>query len=135
MSHAVATLAGLLPRALPALAGKVIMTINEQSRHELHQRLEETLGPSAAATLMEHLPPVGWADVATKRDLELVQAATEHHIDGLRRDLDSCEHRIKADFRAELNAAVTSQTRTLMFALIGSQFTVIAAIFASASLR
>jgi hypothetical protein len=46
------------------------MTISDQSRHQLHQRLVELLGPAEAATLMEHLPPVGWADVATKRDLD-----------------------------------------------------------------
>jgi len=45
------------------------MAISEQSRHELYQRLEEALGTAAASTLMEHLPPVGWADVATKHDL------------------------------------------------------------------
>src|SRR5688572_11452029 len=46
------------------------MTISDQSRHRLHQRLDEILGVDDAATLMEHLPPVGWADVATKRDLD-----------------------------------------------------------------
>jgi len=45
------------------------MAISEQSRHELHTKLEETVGQRAATTLMEHLPPVGWADVATKQDL------------------------------------------------------------------
>jgi hypothetical protein len=40
------------------------MALDERSRHELYLRLEETLGPEAATTLMEHLPPVGWADVA-----------------------------------------------------------------------
>lgn len=46
------------------------MTISDQSRYLLHQRLDAVLGADEAATLMEHLPPVGWADVATKRDLE-----------------------------------------------------------------
>ena len=46
------------------------MTISDQSRYDLHRRLAEVLGPDEAATLMEHLPPVGWADVATKRDLD-----------------------------------------------------------------
>lgn len=46
------------------------MTISDQSRYDLHRRLAEVLGPEQAATLMEHLPPVGWADVATKRDLD-----------------------------------------------------------------
>jgi hypothetical protein len=49
------------------------MSISEQSRHQLYQRLEEILGPGPAATLMEHLPPVGWSDVATKRDLEALE--------------------------------------------------------------
>ena len=46
------------------------MTISDQSRYDLHQRLAEVLGADEAATLMEHLPPVGWADVATRRDLD-----------------------------------------------------------------
>ena len=46
------------------------MTITDESRFHLHQRLAEVLGQEEASTLMEHLPPVGWADVATRRDLD-----------------------------------------------------------------
>jgi hypothetical protein len=46
------------------------MTIDERQRHELYQRLDEVLGGEHADTMMGYLPPVGWADVATKRDLE-----------------------------------------------------------------
>ena len=46
------------------------MAISEESRHHLYQRLEQVLGAAEATVLMEHLPPVGWADVATKRDLD-----------------------------------------------------------------
>ena len=46
------------------------MAITEQTRHHLYQRLEEVLGAEEASTLMEHLPPVGWSDVATRRDFE-----------------------------------------------------------------
>ena len=46
------------------------MAIDESSRHELYTALEEQLGAGPARTLMEYLPPVGWADVATKRDLD-----------------------------------------------------------------
>ncbi|MBW3668862.1 MAG: DUF1387 domain-containing protein [Actinobacteria bacterium] len=45
------------------------MAITEQSRKQLYQRLDEVLGDEHATTLMEHLPPRGWADVATKQDL------------------------------------------------------------------
>ena len=46
------------------------MAISEESRHQLHNRLDVVLGPAEASTLMAHLPPVGWADVATKHDLD-----------------------------------------------------------------
>ena len=46
------------------------MAITEETRDLLYRRLAEVLGREEATTLMEHLPPVGWADVATKRDLD-----------------------------------------------------------------
>jgi hypothetical protein len=53
------------------------VTINEHQRYQLHQALDTYLGPEKAATLMAYLPPVGWADVATKHDL----TALEERID------------------------------------------------------
>ncbi|MGH9041895.1 MAG: hypothetical protein ACRDZ3_16875 [Acidimicrobiia bacterium] len=69
------------------------MVLDERSRHELYLKLEEILGPDRATTLMELLPPVGWADVATKRDL------------------DNLELRLRADF--------ANQTRTIVLAMSG----------------
>jgi hypothetical protein len=48
------------------------VAIDERTRHEMYSGLEEKLGASVADALMAHLPPVGWADVATKQDLEAV---------------------------------------------------------------
>ncbi len=74
------------------------MSITEESRHLLFQALEAALGRAQAVTLMEHLPPVGWADVATKRDLDHLETTlrTEMRADRaeLRADL--------ADLRADL---------------------------------
>jgi len=78
------------------------MIISEHSRHELYTRLQEALGDEAATTLMEHLPPVGWADVATKRDLDVT--------------LEALEHRVLATFGAEMS----SMQRTFILALVGS---------------
>lgn len=43
------------------------MVRDERGRH--YGRLEGALGPEAATTLMEQLPPAGWSEVATKADL------------------------------------------------------------------
>ena len=62
------------------------MAISEESRHPLYLRLEAVLGAEEATSLMEHLPPVGWADVTTKRDLDILAATTKRDIDDLRTD-------------------------------------------------
>jgi hypothetical protein len=48
--------------------------IDERARHELYRAIEELLGTERADTLMSLLPPVGWADVATKDDLHQLEA-------------------------------------------------------------
>jgi hypothetical protein len=68
------------------------MTISEETRHRLYLRLEEVLGPDEATVLMEHLPPAGWADVATKRDLDAVASKIET---SLERGLRGMEHELR----------------------------------------
>lgn len=84
------------------------MTITEETRHRLYLRLEEVLGSDEAATLMGHLPPVGWADVATRRDLdhlaELLQADLEHHTASTKHDIE----RVETSLRGELKQVETS---------------------------
>ena len=46
------------------------MTFDEQQRFEMHVGLRQALGDDVAATVMEHLPPSGWSDVARTRDIE-----------------------------------------------------------------
>lgn len=69
------------------------MVVSEESRHRLYTRLEEVLGADEAETLMEHLPPIGWADVATKRDIDALTVATKRDIDTLR---EATNHRFDA---------------------------------------
>jgi len=95
------------------------MALDERARHELFLRLEQALGPRSAETLMELLPPVGWADVATKRDL------------------DALRDQLLAGFRGELLAqsnAISAQMKTLIFANLGTVASMAALAFAVAKL-
>jgi hypothetical protein len=103
------------------------MVLDERARHELYLRLEAALGTEAADTMMEHPPPVGWADVATKRDLD----ALEERMD-LR--LDSMKFELLATFRGELHGAVSAQTKTLTLTLFGAMLTTSGLAFAAARL-
>jgi len=49
------------------------MDVYERSRHQLHERLREVLGPEEAGTLMAHLPAGGVDQVATKTDLQALK--------------------------------------------------------------
>lgn len=47
------------------------MPTSDHDRRELFQTLEATLGRNAAGILMDHLPPSGWGDLATRHDVAL----------------------------------------------------------------
>jgi hypothetical protein len=111
------------------------MAISEQSRPEPYRRLEELLGREAAATLMEHLPPVGWGDVATKHDWVLLRRDLDHLEERLRGDMTVLEQRLRGDMQEAIGSALTSQTRTILFGLIGSNLTAVALGAAVASIR
>jgi hypothetical protein len=67
------------------------MAVDETRRYELHQAARRTLGESPGDTLMELLPPVGWADVATRRDMEVQLSAMKSD---LRSEMLAMEHRL-----------------------------------------
>ena len=50
------------------------MSITEEERHQLIRSLERTLGEKEAASLMELVPKVPWHEIATKRDLDDLEA-------------------------------------------------------------
>jgi hypothetical protein len=56
------------------------MAIDERARHRLYRKLEEILGSEEAGTLMDHLPPAGFADLVTKDDLRLGLESLEHRL-------------------------------------------------------
>lgn len=136
------------------------MAVDERSRHELYHRLEEVLGPDAATTLIEHLPPVGWADVATKNDLagleqrmDLRFARVEGRFDSIDERFNAVNQRftamddritattsdLRATFEHEMRVQsesfgqqLRSQTTTMVFGLVSVVLTMAALAFALA---
>ena len=74
------------------------MAITEHDRHALHSTLIETLGSERADTLMDHLPPVGWADVATKNDLRHLEERIDARLDRMQVRTDARFEQVDARF-------------------------------------
>ena len=123
------------------------MVVDERSRHQLYRRLEEVLGPDAATTLIEHLPPVGWADVATRHDLAGLEQRMElrftrveerfnvvdERFNTVNERFTGMEHVITAaaaDLRATFEHELRSQITTVMFGLVSVVLTMATLAFA-----
>jgi hypothetical protein len=78
------------------------MSITEARRTEMHIGLRESLGPRVADSLMEHLPPSGWGDVARQSEMilrfDMVQIQfemVERRFEEIDRRLDAIEARMR----------------------------------------
>ena len=77
------------------------MAVTEERRHRLYTKLERLIGEEDASTMMELVPPVGWGDVATKRDLDSLALHTK-------RDIESLGDRLRAEWSRQAVAMVIS---------------------------
>ena len=66
------------------------MTISETARLEMFGGLQKSLGEAVANTLIEHLPPGGWFDVARTGDFDRI----EIRLDKLDNRIDKLEARL-----------------------------------------
>lgn len=82
------------------------MAISEHDRYELYKWFEAQAGAHLANTMVAHLPPTGWADVATKRDLD-------HLADRLRVEVHR-ELRLHLVAFVGINAALLSAAAALL---------------------
>jgi hypothetical protein len=125
------------------------MAIDERARHDLYQRLEQTIGTDATETLMGYLPPVGWADVVTKHDLvelerrmDLRFEAMDYRFQTTDQRIEATEHRIlrtleretgrvRSELLGEIGALRGEMvSRTFLFALFGVFFTALSLMLA-----
>lgn len=113
------------------------MSITERQRAELYRAVEEKMGEGPADTLMAMLPPVGWADVATKHDLDQLRVATKRDLDRMREvmatkeDLQSLRTDMQS-LRADFERSLREQTRTMLFGLASINLTFLGAALVGA---
>ena len=96
------------------------MSVSEHERLQLFSWFEEHMGSERAATMMSLLPPVGWGDVATRRDLDLLETRIDAKFD-----------QVEARFEAKLGQVM----RTFGTWLFASQAAVLAAVSLLFALR
>lgn len=91
------------------------MARDDSSREELARGLEAGLGSRTAKLLMERLAPVGWSELATKKDVEALQLATRRDLEAIqmanKKDHEVLEHKLRAEIhRATRQLALTMTT-------------------------
>ena len=110
------------------------MSITEASRFQLRTAIGQILSEEAADTLMELLPPVGWADVATKTDLQHLRNEMQADIKNLRDELKGDMHALQLTIEATLEKRLHEQTRWLITTMIAMNTVMLAASVALSKL-
>ncbi len=117
------------------------MAVDDRTRLNLHRKLQAVLGPEEADTLMAHLPPVTWHDVATKDDLRVLAAEIRlelrTEISDMRTELRTGLADVRteiadvrtglADVRTGIGQAIDRQTRWMVTFIAGWSTLVVAA--------
>jgi len=75
----------------------IFMPSSEADRFTLHQTLRGLMPEAVADTLMSHLPPTGWSDIARKADID-AQNLRFDRIDAKFVEIDARFDRIDARF-------------------------------------
>ena len=125
------------------------MSISERDRHDLYLAVEGLIGTDQADTMMSLLPPVGWADVATKHDLAALEDRLELRFDAvdLRFDaidlrFDAIDRRFQAVdrrfdglvTREEFHREMRDRSQKMLFAFVGSQISLTAVLLTAVGL-
>lgn len=139
------------------------MMVSTTQRQTLEAALERSLGQEAAVIMMEHLPDAKGEEFARRSDVEALGdrigvlevdvgvlkadvAVLKADVSSLRVDLVRMEERLMAfitskidavrlEFKNDLIAAMQSQTKTMVLALIGTLISMTALAFAFSALR
>ena len=91
------------------------------------------MGKERASTMMNLLPPVGWGDVATRRDLDLLEERIDHRFERVDARIDRIQVRLDGIAETMATKADLAQSRyelqrALVTWIFAAQATVVAAV-------
>jgi hypothetical protein len=95
------------------------VSVDERSRLQLAEAAKRLLGADEGITLMELLPPVGWADVATKYDLRQVEERMDLRFDALDLRFELFEQRLTARFERGFRQIVVTMMSLYVTGVLG----------------
>jgi hypothetical protein len=113
------------------------MSVSDHHRAQLTNWFEEHMGAELGDAMMRTVAPMGWAEMATRRDLQSLEARLDARIDLLEQRLDARIDRVEVRLdsmaatmatKAELYDSQARLQRTLVSWILLSQATVVAAI-------
>ncbi|MGH9280151.1 MAG: hypothetical protein ACRD12_18885 [Acidimicrobiales bacterium] len=111
--------------------------VDDAARRDLFEALEHQLGPGPATTLMELLPPVGWADVARQSDLVALRGEIAQQGAALRTEMADLRVELKTEMaalRSELDARFDRQYAKLVLTFVPMVFGTAGLVLAAAKL-
>lgn len=97
------------------------MSVNENDRFRLHQKLEAVLGADNASTMMELFPPRDWSDYARRNDID--NARTEMRVEfiAVRSEMATEFAAVRSEMATEF--AAVRREMTTEFAAVRSEMT------------
>lgn len=110
------------------------MSITEASRFQLRTAIGQILSEEAADTLMELLPPVGWADVATKTDLQHLRDELKGDINSLRNEMKADMLNLQLTIEVSVRKLIQEQTKWLITTMIAMNAVTVAVAVALSKL-
>jgi hypothetical protein len=88
------------------------MSVDDRTRNNLYRKLESVLGTEEANTLMAHLPPTTWRDLATRADVDHLGIALRAEIQTLDTKIDHLGTELRAEMQT-LGTELRSEMQTL----------------------
>ena len=93
------------------------MTRGEAERHEIYELIRAATSERVANNVMSMFPPVGWADVATKSELDSLRAEMRSEFGSVRSEFSAVRadmRTLEANLRTEMHQSIRAQTWALV---------------------